>query len=103
VKNALAIAAQKYGRLDVAVNCAGIGIAAVTYNQNKDRVHELKDFMKVVTVSLTCKGCTSLQFNWSQKNTCLQECVRIMKSNLKQRSCRTEHIADRTCAGQFSL
>jgi len=52
VKNALKIAAQKYGRLDVAVNCAGIGIAAVTYNQNKDRVHELTDFMKVVTVNL---------------------------------------------------
>lgn len=51
VKNALKIAATKYGRLDVAVNCAGIGIAAVTYNANKDRVHEFKDFMKVVTVS----------------------------------------------------
>jgi 3-hydroxyacyl-CoA dehydrogenase/3-hydroxy-2-methylbutyryl-CoA dehydrogenase len=38
--------------LDVAVNCAGIGIAAVTYNANKDRVHELNDFMKVITVNL---------------------------------------------------
>ena len=52
VKNTLKIIAEKYGRLDVAVNCAGIGIAAVTYNQNKDRVHEIADFMKVLTVGL---------------------------------------------------
>jgi 3-hydroxyacyl-CoA dehydrogenase / 3-hydroxy-2-methylbutyryl-CoA dehydrogenase len=51
VKNALKVVAQKYGRLDIAVNCAGIGIAAVTYNHNKDRVHELADFMKVLSVS----------------------------------------------------
>lgn len=50
VKKALKIAAEKYGRLDLAVNCAGIGIAAVTFNANKDRVHEFGDFMKVVTV-----------------------------------------------------
>lgn len=51
IKNALKIAKEKFGRLDVAVNCAGIGIAAVTYNPNKDRVHSLEDFLKVITVS----------------------------------------------------
>lgn len=52
VKKALEIAKEKFGRVDVAVNCAGIGIAAVTYNQNKDHVHVLEDFMKVVNVNL---------------------------------------------------
>ena len=51
VKNAIKMASAKFGGLDLAVNCAGIGIAALTYNHNKDRVHELGDFMKVVTVS----------------------------------------------------
>lgn len=53
VKNALATAKEKFGRVDVVVNCAGIGIAAVTYNKNKDFVHILEDFMKVVNVCLT--------------------------------------------------
>lgn len=50
VKKALQTAKAKFGRLDVAVSCAGIGIAAVTYNPKKDTVHVLEDFMKVVTV-----------------------------------------------------
>jgi 3-hydroxyacyl-CoA dehydrogenase/3-hydroxy-2-methylbutyryl-CoA dehydrogenase len=37
-----------YGRLDVAVNCAGIGVALKTYNSHKDRVHSLEDFMRVI-------------------------------------------------------
>lgn len=52
VKQALETAKEKFGRLDVAVSCAGIGIAAVTYNKNKDHVHELEDFLKVVNVNL---------------------------------------------------
>jgi 3-hydroxyacyl-CoA dehydrogenase/3-hydroxy-2-methylbutyryl-CoA dehydrogenase len=51
VTNALKMAKDKLGRLDLAVNCAGIGIAAVTYNANKDRVHSFEDFMKVITVN----------------------------------------------------
>jgi len=51
VANLLKITKEKFGRLDIAVNCAGIGIAAVTYNKNKDRVHSYEDFMKVVTVN----------------------------------------------------
>lgn len=52
VKQALAIAQEKFGRLDVAVNCAGIGVAFKTYNFNKDRPHSLEDFSRVITVSL---------------------------------------------------
>jgi len=51
VKKALQTAKEKFGRVDIAVNCAGIGIAAVTYNPKKDTVHVLDDFMKVVHVS----------------------------------------------------
>lgn len=41
---------SKFGRLNVAVNCAGLAIAAVAYNHNKDRFHSLEDFMKILTV-----------------------------------------------------
>ena len=51
VKAALAVAKDKFGRLDVAVNCAGIGIAVVTLNAKKDRVHSLDEFMRVINVS----------------------------------------------------
>ncbi|KAK2190225.1 hypothetical protein NP493_87g13060, partial [Ridgeia piscesae] len=51
VKAALAVAKDKFGRLDVAVNCAGIGIAVVTLNAKKDRVHSLDEFMRVINVN----------------------------------------------------
>lgn len=51
VQKALDIARDKYGRLDVAVNCAGIGVAYKTYNFNKDRPHVLEDFAKVINVN----------------------------------------------------
>jgi len=52
VKKALETAKEKFGRFDFVVSCAGIGMAAVTYNPNKDHVHVLQDFMKVVNVCL---------------------------------------------------
>lgn len=52
VKKALETAKEKFGGFDFAVNCAGIGIAAVTYNPNKDHLHVLEDFMKVVNVNV---------------------------------------------------
>ena len=52
VKQALAIAQDKFGRLDAAINCAGIGVAFKTYNFNKDKPHSLEDFARVITVSL---------------------------------------------------
>jgi len=51
VSAALAATKDKFGKLDVAVNCAGIGIAVLTYNAKKDRVHPLDDFHKVLTVN----------------------------------------------------
>lgn len=48
---ALAVAKKQFGRLDLAVNCAGIGIAVKTYNSKKDKVHDLEDFQRVINVS----------------------------------------------------
>ncbi|KFQ55326.1 3-hydroxyacyl-CoA dehydrogenase type-2, partial [Pelecanus crispus] len=48
---ALTLAQKEFGRLDLVVNCAGIGIALKTYNSKKDKVHELEDFQRVINVS----------------------------------------------------
>ncbi|NXH77916.1 HCD2 dehydrogenase, partial [Hydrobates tethys] len=48
---ALTLAQKEFGRLDLTVNCAGVGIAVKTYNGKKDKVHELEDFQRVVNVS----------------------------------------------------
>ncbi|KFM70348.1 3-hydroxyacyl-CoA dehydrogenase type-2, partial [Stegodyphus mimosarum] len=51
VQEALKITKTRFRKLDIAVNCAGIGIASKTYNFKKDVPHSLEDFMKVVTVN----------------------------------------------------
>jgi 3-hydroxyacyl-CoA dehydrogenase/3-hydroxy-2-methylbutyryl-CoA dehydrogenase len=51
VQNALSVAKGKYGRLDVVVNCAGIGVAYKTYNFRKDLPHSFDDFKRVLFVS----------------------------------------------------
>ncbi|CAL1529098.1 unnamed protein product [Lymnaea stagnalis] len=51
VSKALEIAKDKFGRLDAAINCAGIGVAFKTYNFNKKKPHELEDFVKVLKVN----------------------------------------------------
>lgn len=51
VLEALNIAKTQFHKLDVAVNCAGIGVAIKTYNFKKGAPHPLEDFMKVVNVS----------------------------------------------------
>ncbi|XP_069501398.1 3-hydroxyacyl-CoA dehydrogenase type-2 isoform X2 [Ambystoma mexicanum] len=50
VKKALALAIEKFGRLDIAVNCAGIAVAMKTYNFKKDLPHSLEDFQRVINV-----------------------------------------------------
>lgn len=45
------MAQKQFGRLDLAVNCAGVGIAVKTYNSKKDKVHDLEEFQKVINVS----------------------------------------------------
>ena len=51
VKKAMETAKKQFGGLNVAVNCAGIGVAVVTYNAGKDRVHKLEEFQRVINVS----------------------------------------------------
>lgn len=52
IENALNVTKDKFGRLDVAVNCAGIGVAFKTYNFNKNQPHKIEDFIRVLTVSI---------------------------------------------------
>ncbi|XP_061469779.1 structural maintenance of chromosomes protein 1A-like isoform X2 [Rhineura floridana] len=52
VKAALTLAREKFGRVDVAVNCAGIAVAVKTYNMNKDLPHKLEDFQRVINVNI---------------------------------------------------
>ncbi|PSN42710.1 hypothetical protein C0J52_14300 [Blattella germanica] len=51
LNSAVQAAKDKFGRLDVAVNCAGIGVAFKTYNFNKKKPHSLDDFVRVLTVN----------------------------------------------------
>uniref|UniRef100_A0A8C3VX47 3-hydroxyacyl-CoA dehydrogenase type-2 n=1 Tax=Catagonus wagneri TaxID=51154 RepID=A0A8C3VX47_9CETA len=53
VQAALTLAKEKFGRVDVAVNCAGIAVASKTYNLKKSQVHTLEDFQRVLNVNLT--------------------------------------------------
>lgn len=41
---------EKFGALHVAVNCAGIGVAKKTYSVEKNQVHPLDLFQKVIRV-----------------------------------------------------
>ncbi|KAM3968510.1 3-hydroxyacyl-CoA dehydrogenase type-2 [Aphomia sociella] len=52
VKNALQTTRDKFGRLDVVVNCAGVASAARVYNFKKDQPFDLKMFQKTVEVNL---------------------------------------------------
>ena len=49
LKNALQVAKEKYGGLNVAVNCAGIGIAMRTLT--KKGPHPLEEFQRVLNVN----------------------------------------------------
>ncbi|CAN7982441.1 unnamed protein product [Ixodes pacificus] len=51
VKKALSTIQQKYEKLDVTVNCAGIGVAFKVFNFNKNLPHSLEDFTKVIMVN----------------------------------------------------
>lgn len=52
VQAAVSLARQKFGKLDLAVNCAGIAVAVKTYNFKKDVPHSLEDFQRVINVRL---------------------------------------------------
>lgn len=51
VTNAIDIIKNKYGKLDLTVNCAGTAVAFKTYNFNKNLPHKLEDFTKVIMVN----------------------------------------------------
>ena len=50
VVRALDQAEEKFGAVNVAVNCAGIGIAVKTYHPKKKEVHPLDQYEKVLKV-----------------------------------------------------
>ncbi|KAM8792364.1 3-hydroxyacyl-CoA dehydrogenase type-2-like [Eudromia elegans] len=52
VAAALALTRERFGRLDLLVNCAGVGVAIKTYDAKRDQVHELEDFQRVINVNL---------------------------------------------------
>ncbi|XP_045548157.1 3-hydroxyacyl-CoA dehydrogenase type-2 isoform X1 [Salmo salar] len=52
VRSAVELARQRFGKLDLAVNCAGIAVAVKTYNFKKDVPHSLEDFTRVITVNI---------------------------------------------------
>lgn len=47
---AVSLATERFGKLDLAVNCAGIAVAVKTYNLKKDVPHSLEDFQRVINV-----------------------------------------------------
>ena len=51
VENTIKLTKERFGRLDVAINCAGIAVAFKTYNFNKSLPHKLEDFTKVIMVN----------------------------------------------------
>ncbi|XP_016300445.1 3-hydroxyacyl-CoA dehydrogenase type-2-like [Sinocyclocheilus anshuiensis] len=55
VRSAADLAKEKYGKVDLAVNCAGIAVAVKTYNFKKDLPHSLEGFTRVITVNIAGK------------------------------------------------
>lgn len=51
VTTAIQATKDKFGKLDVAVNCAGTAVAFKTYNFNKKLPHKLEDFSRVLMVN----------------------------------------------------
>lgn len=50
VKNALKIAKEKFGGLDVTINCAGTAAAAKVYDEDRNKPHDLEEFIRVLNV-----------------------------------------------------
>lgn len=53
VMSAIDAGKTKFGSFNTAVNCAGIGIAMKTYNLNRDRIHPLEEFQRVLDVNVS--------------------------------------------------
>jgi 3-hydroxyacyl-CoA dehydrogenase/3-hydroxy-2-methylbutyryl-CoA dehydrogenase len=55
MKVAVNTAKEKFGRLDVLVNSAGIAAATLVYDDRGDYVHPLEDFQYVVNVRFSLR------------------------------------------------
>jgi 3-hydroxyacyl-CoA dehydrogenase/3-hydroxy-2-methylbutyryl-CoA dehydrogenase len=44
---------QDYGKLDVVLNCVGIGMALRTYNINKHSMHDLEKFRRILNINVS--------------------------------------------------
>lgn len=42
---------SKFKRLDATINCAGVGVAFLLYNFNKEKAHQLEDFRRTLEVN----------------------------------------------------
>lgn len=51
VQTAVDTAKEKFGKLNVTVNCAGIAVAYKVYNFHKNKAHLLEDFTKVININ----------------------------------------------------
>lgn len=51
VQSALQLSKSKFHKLDIVVNCAGIGVASKTFNFKKNVPHSLDDFIKTLSVN----------------------------------------------------
>jgi 3-hydroxyacyl-CoA dehydrogenase/3-hydroxy-2-methylbutyryl-CoA dehydrogenase len=52
VSNALSLCKEQFRRLDILVNCAGVGVAMKTHNFNKKKAHSFDEFKRVINVNL---------------------------------------------------
>lgn len=59
VTRAICLAEEKFGPLNVAVNCAGIGYVLTTYNAEQQEVHPLDQYERVLKVCV----CTVLSLS----------------------------------------
>lgn len=51
VNKAINIATEKFGGVNAVVNCAGVGVAALTYHHNRDKIHSLEDFSRTLKIN----------------------------------------------------
>nr|XP_033331936.1 3-hydroxyacyl-CoA dehydrogenase type-2-like [Megalopta genalis]XP_033331946.1 3-hydroxyacyl-CoA dehydrogenase type-2-like [Megalopta genalis] len=51
VMDALALTEDKFKKLDVVLNAAGVAVAYKIYNFNRDRAHSLEDFQRIINVN----------------------------------------------------
>ena len=88
VKNLMATTKDKFGKLDVAINCAGIGAAVLTFNPKKPdpeaRIHNLELFQ--VISYFVCETCSRIKIISDFVNITYVDKVRKFICNLTCKS-----------------